>query len=65
MKRGESDCFRVDGGVRQGCMMFPLLFSVYVDLVMKDVKMRMGRMGVKFLEERGEGNSFSSCMQIT
>ena len=30
------------------------LFSVYMDAVMKEVKMGMGRRGVRFLEEGGE-----------
>ena len=36
----------------------PLLFSLYMDVVMKEVKMGMGR--------RGEnGNYLASCMQMT
>ena len=42
--RGESD-------VRQGCVMFPWLFNVYMDAVMKEVKMGVGRMEFSFLEE--------------
>ena len=32
----------------------PLVFYVYMDEVMKDVKMGMGRMGVRFLEKGRE-----------
>ena len=39
--------FRIESGVRQGCIMSPWLFNVY----MKDVKMGMGRRGVSFLED--------------
>ena len=35
--KGESECFRIDSGVRQGCTMSPWLFNVYMDAVMKDV----------------------------
>ena len=35
VKGGESECFRFDRGVREGCIMFPWLFSVYKDAVMK------------------------------
>ena len=35
----------------QVCIMSPWLFNVYMDAVMKDVKMGMGRRGVKFQEE--------------
>ena len=41
-------------GVRQGCIMSPWLFNVYMDGVMKEVKMGMGRRGVSFLEDGRE-----------
>ena len=41
VKEGESARFRIDSGVRQGCIMSPWLFNVYMDAV----KMRMGRRG--------------------
>ena len=34
-KRDESEQFRVDSGVRQGCIMSPWLLNVYMDGVMK------------------------------
>ena len=48
VKGGKSERFRRDSGVRQGCIMPPWLFSVYMDAVMKEVKMGMGRRGVSF-----------------
>ena len=36
VKGGESEQFRVESGVRQGCIMSPLLFNVYMDAVMKE-----------------------------
>ena len=39
VKRGER--FRIDSGVRQGCIMSPWLFNVYMDAAMKEVKMEM------------------------
>ena len=45
VKGGESECFRIDSGVRQMCIMFPWLFNVYMDAVMKELKMEMGRGG--------------------
>ena len=31
----------IDSGVRQGCIMSPRLFIVYMDVVMKEGKIRM------------------------
>ena len=36
---GESECYRFDSGVRERSTMSPLLFNVYIDAVMKKVKM--------------------------
>ena len=54
VKWGESEHFRTDSGVRQGCIMSPWLFNVYMDGVMKEVKKGMGRSGVSFLEDGRE-----------
>ena len=43
VKRGESESFKINIGVRQVCTMFPCLFNMYMDEVMKEVKMGMGR----------------------
>ena len=53
-KERESECFGIDSGVREGCIMSPWDFNVYMNTVMKDVKMRVGRMEVRFLEEGRE-----------
>ena len=47
VKGNESEWFRIDIGVRQRFIMSPWLFIVYMDGVMKEVKMGMGRMGEK------------------
>ena len=54
IKGGVSEQFRRDSGVRQGCIMSPWLFNVYMDGVMKEVKIGMGRRGVSFVEGRRE-----------
>ena len=36
IKGGESERFRIDNGVRQGCIISPWLFNVYMDGVIKD-----------------------------
>ena len=51
LKGGESEQFRIDSEVRQGCIMSPWLFNVYIDRVMKEAKMGMGRRGASFLED--------------
>ena len=37
--------------MRQDCIVSPLLYSMNKDTLKKEVKMGLGRMGVKFLEE--------------
>ena len=50
VKVGESEQFRIDSGVRQGCIVSPWLFNVYMNAVMKE-KVGMERREVRFLEE--------------
>ena len=45
----------IDSGVRQGFIMSPWLFNVYMDPMMKEVKMGMGRMEVKLVRLMEEG----------
>ena len=54
VKGVESECFRMDSGERQGCIMSPWFFNVYTDAVMEEEKMGMGRREVVFQEERRE-----------
>ena len=50
VKGGENECFMIDSGLRQGRIMSPWSFNVYMDEVMKEVKRRVERKGVKFKE---------------
>ena len=52
--KGESKQFRIDCWVRQGCILSPWLLNVYMDGVVKEVKMGMVRKGVSFLEDGRE-----------
>ena len=45
---------RIDSGMRPECIISPWLFNVYMDGVMKEAKMGMGRRGVSFLEDGRE-----------
>ena len=48
VKGGKSEWFRIDSGVRQGCIMSPLAVQcIYMDGVMKELKMGIGRRGVE------------------
>ena len=58
VKGCENEGFRIENGVRQGCIMFPWLFNVYIDAVMKEVKMEIGK-------REESGNCLASCMQMT
>ena len=58
VKGGESECFWINSGVRQGCIMSPQLFNVYMAAVMEVVKMGMGR-------REQSGDCLVSCMQMT
>ena len=40
VKGSESEWFRIDSWVRQGCIISPWLFNVYMDRVMRGVGMR-------------------------
>ena len=44
VKVSESEWFRINSGVRQGCIISPWFFNVYMDTVM-EVKMGMERRG--------------------
>ena len=45
------ESFRINNVVRQACIVSPWLFNLYMDAVMKEVKMGMGRRGVRFQDE--------------
>ena len=54
VKGCERECFRINSGVRQVHIMSPWLFNVYMDAVMNELKMGMGRRGVRFQKDRRE-----------
>ena len=54
VKGSESNRFRIDSGVRQGCTMSPWLFNVYMDGMIKEVKIRMGQREVRLLKDGRE-----------
>ena len=50
VKMGESEWFGIDSGVRCGCIISPWLFNVYMDTLIRDVKMGIGMRGIRFME---------------
>ena len=54
VKWGVTECFKITSGVTQGCIMAPWLLNIYMDVEMKEVNMRTGAMGVRFLENDRE-----------
>ena len=54
IRGSKSECFRIDSGMWEGFIMSPWLFYVYVDVVLKVVKMGMGMRGMRFQEEEIE-----------
>ena len=49
-----SDNFCIKTGVRQGCVMSPWLFNVYMDGVIREMKAKSGGVGAKMLEDGNE-----------
>ena len=35
VKEGDSECFRIHGGLRQDYIMFPCVFNVHMDALLK------------------------------
>ena len=49
-----SENFCIKTGVRQGCVMSPWLFNVYMDGVIREMKAKSGGVGAKMLEDGNE-----------
>ena len=49
-----SESFCIKTGVRQGCVMSPWLFNVYMDGVIREMKAKSGGVGAKMMEEGNE-----------
>ena len=48
-----SEWFPVKVGLRQGCVMSPWLFNIYMDGVVREVNVRVGGRGLELVEEDG------------
>ncbi len=56
-----SESFAVEVGVRQGCVMSPWLFNIFMDGYMKEMKCNVGNAGAK-LRLNGEVWSVVTCL---
>ncbi len=56
-----SESFAVDLGVRQGCVMSPWLFNIFIDGCMREMKCKVVNMGAK-LRLDGEVWSVVTCL---
>jgi hypothetical protein len=54
INRVESEWFKIDSGVRQGCVMSPWLFNLYMDGVMKELMVGVAGEGVRMVENGRE-----------
>ena len=54
VKGCDMEYFSIDSSVRQVRIMSPWIFNVYMNAVMNEVKMGIGRRVVRFREERRE-----------
>ena len=50
----ESESFQVRVGLRQGCVMSPWLFNVFMDGVVREVNIRVGETGLGLIEGNKE-----------
>ncbi len=50
----QSEFFELNVGLKQGCVMSPWLFSVYMDGVMKEIQGRAVDVGVAMMKEGNE-----------
>ena len=50
----ESEWFAVELGLRQGCVMSPWLFNIFIDGMVREVRARTLGRGVGMVGERGE-----------
>lgn len=57
----ESEWFTIDSRMRQGCVISPLFFHLYTDLVMKDLMVGITGEGVRMV---GSGGYIVYCMLL-
>ena len=56
-----SKSFPIAVGVRQGCVMLPWLFNIFMDECMKEVKDKVGNVGVRLKMNGMSGGGMPVC----
>ena len=62
---GVSEWFSVKVGLRQGCVLSPWLFNLFMDGVMKELKANILQRGVKFGMGKNAGRWVACCLWMT
>ena len=44
---GTTDCFQIEKGVHQGCILSPCLFNLYVEYIMRNARLDETKAGIK------------------
>ena len=60
-RHGTTDWFQIGKGVRQGCILSPCLFNLYVEYIMRNAGLEETQAGIKFAGKI----SITSDMQMT
>ena len=59
---GTKDCFKIQKGVRQSCILSPCLFNLYAEYSMRNARLEAAQAGIKIA---GENINKTSDTQMT
>ena len=64
-EHGTTDWFQIGKGVRQGCILSPCLFNLYVEYIMRNAGLEEAQAGIKIVRRIISIISITSDMQMT